>query len=705
MKKKALVLATYMACASPSISSAKALSYDFNGLNLGEVKSKSSLGEPLKGIIPILFTSRQQARKLSVRLAPTSVYEKVGAEKTPELDYLDFRISTRGKKPVIVVSSDRAIQLPILNFILEIKSPNGLIYQDYTLMLDPPKHTIKQTKKQAKKHRKTSSKAARNKRSKKSIVKYKVRSGDTVSRIAKRFKPKGISLSKMIRTIHSTNPNAFAHNDINKIKRGAILSIPSSKKVKKIKHLSIHTKAQSKKSKSTKNKLIKINTYKVKKGDTLSKITKKFIIKKVSFTKMMRAIYKKNPHAFSHNKINQLKAGVRLRIPTYTEFTKKKTNKKVNHESTAIKNSAVNLPNTNKTTQHFTTTINNLQKRIRELRNELSSVKNNYHDLQEILSSNSTPEKIVIKPSIHKAITKPMALRDKPSSKLSPENIDPFDKYKNIVPLDDLTNDNLTEESSALELISSEVLNQGFLPESKQNTSNFLINNEKTAYGFFLILLAFGFIKYRKKTSYQTLYNTDKDKHHLKDNSFSFQDLLVESPKKIKNESDTILKTRINIKETAQNKEPQKNKSKYESLGTECTVTQKAMDTVTVESPIKQTEDSITDIDNIKVDKSTPVEISPEYLQECERLVDELTQDLSKKVNIPSNNIEEQLIFESACDQDVNTTLKIEEESNLKNGLDLRTDNSNKNLEKNKDMDQAVIEILDDNSWDRLLVN
>ena len=67
MRKKALVLAVCMAIATPTITAAKILSNDFVGLSFGEIKPKSFLNEPFKGLIPILFTDIESSKKLRFR--------------------------------------------------------------------------------------------------------------------------------------------------------------------------------------------------------------------------------------------------------------------------------------------------------------------------------------------------------------------------------------------------------------------------------------------------------------------------------------------------------------------------------------------------------------------------------------------------------------------------------------------------------------
>lgn len=57
-----------------------------------------------------------------------------------------------------------------------------------------------------------------------------VRSGQTLWAIAYRTRPRGISRFKMMKVLHRYNPSAFENGNINLLKKGVTLKIPSSKK-------------------------------------------------------------------------------------------------------------------------------------------------------------------------------------------------------------------------------------------------------------------------------------------------------------------------------------------------------------------------------------------------------------------------------------------------------------------------------------------
>ncbi len=323
MNKKALVLAVGLAFATPAICVAKALPSNLVGMNLGEIQSNSYLNEPYKGIIPILFANIETSKKLNIRLAPESIFNKIGAEKLSILESLKFSIISENNKPVISITSTQPIQMPFLNFVLEIEGPNGSIYQDYTTLLDPKKKTGDSFSQAINPQISTtlSNSVASSSTILNSNRTLKVKSGDTLSQIAQALNAADISLKKMVNAIHTRNPNAFVNNNINRLKTGAVLHIPTKNELKNS-NFKIAAKIALKNKPSNFDKSQNKNTtYTIKRGDNLSTITKKFGHNGVSFTKMMAAIHTANPHAFSNNRINLLKIGKILTIPSLEKVT------------------------------------------------------------------------------------------------------------------------------------------------------------------------------------------------------------------------------------------------------------------------------------------------------------------------------------------------------------------------------------------------
>jgi pilus assembly protein FimV len=63
---------------------------------------------------------------------------------------------------------------------------------------------------------------------------YRVRSGDTLSHVAQRLQPQGISLDQMLVALFRSNPQAFVDNNMNRLKAGVVLSVPSADAAKGI---------------------------------------------------------------------------------------------------------------------------------------------------------------------------------------------------------------------------------------------------------------------------------------------------------------------------------------------------------------------------------------------------------------------------------------------------------------------------------------
>jgi pilus assembly protein FimV len=62
----------------------------------------------------------------------------------------------------------------------------------------------------------------------------RVRSGDTLSRIAQKETPDGVSLDQMLVGLYRSNPQAFAGNNMNRLKSGVVLNVPSADELRAV---------------------------------------------------------------------------------------------------------------------------------------------------------------------------------------------------------------------------------------------------------------------------------------------------------------------------------------------------------------------------------------------------------------------------------------------------------------------------------------
>ncbi|WP_369973907.1 FimV family protein, partial [Pelomonas sp. KK5] len=108
------------------------------GLGLGRLTVQSALGETLKAEIDITSLSTEEAGTLKVRIAPPELYRSNGVEYNSVLSGTQVQVQSVGGRNVLRVSSDRAVQEPFIDVILELSWNSGRLVREYTLLFDPP---------------------------------------------------------------------------------------------------------------------------------------------------------------------------------------------------------------------------------------------------------------------------------------------------------------------------------------------------------------------------------------------------------------------------------------------------------------------------------------------------------------------------------------------------------------------------------------
>ncbi len=262
MNKKALSLAICVAMAIPTAS---------NALSLGEIESKSSLNQPFQGKINLLSTSVAEAKSLRVRVASPDVFNRVGIDRPAFLNSIRFKITVQNGRPVILVSSNQPISEPFLNFLLEVSWPNGQLLKEYTVLLDPPvlmspntaiasnnagiraepraqgritRPVVQQPRRAAQPQPRRVVRAAapvrRSAATPASVARvsqarnYRVRRGDTLSKVAGKLGYQGVRKEQMMVALFKKNQRAFSHSNMNNLKAGVVMARPSLQEAKSI---------------------------------------------------------------------------------------------------------------------------------------------------------------------------------------------------------------------------------------------------------------------------------------------------------------------------------------------------------------------------------------------------------------------------------------------------------------------------------------
>jgi pilus assembly protein FimV len=230
-----------------------------HALSLGRLTVQSALGEPLRAEIDIPGITAEEAASLKAGPALPDAFVAAGLDYNPAMPGLQATLQRRADgRAYLRLTSSRTINDPFIDLILEATWSQGRIVRDYTLLLDPPalrKAPVAPTLAQsstppvvtnlpaktapaASESPRTLAPAAAAKpattRPAASATKVPastdevtVQRGDTAGRIANNLRPAGVSLDQMLVALQRANPDAFINDNLNRIKAGAVLSVPS----------------------------------------------------------------------------------------------------------------------------------------------------------------------------------------------------------------------------------------------------------------------------------------------------------------------------------------------------------------------------------------------------------------------------------------------------------------------------------------------
>lgn len=108
-------------------------------LGLGDIRLHSALNQQLEAEIDLLSLGQTRAEEISVNLASRAAFERAGVERPLFLNDLRFEVEPgTGNSANIIISSERPIREPFLDFLVEVNWPGGRLLREYTVLLDPP---------------------------------------------------------------------------------------------------------------------------------------------------------------------------------------------------------------------------------------------------------------------------------------------------------------------------------------------------------------------------------------------------------------------------------------------------------------------------------------------------------------------------------------------------------------------------------------
>ena len=220
---------------SSAVACAVLLSPAASAAELGKITVLSAAGQPLRAEVELSAIKPGEASTLLAKLAPPDAYRQANVEFNPALNALTFAVENRNGKPFIRISSAQPVAEPMVDLLLELSGKSGRQVREYAFVLDTPE--ARQTRgaqvtAPAEPGKGKAAADAAPAAAKKPAGEYKVKTGDTLSRIASELKPSGVSLDMMLVALYRANPDAFKGENMNRMQAGRILAVPGADAVR-----------------------------------------------------------------------------------------------------------------------------------------------------------------------------------------------------------------------------------------------------------------------------------------------------------------------------------------------------------------------------------------------------------------------------------------------------------------------------------------
>lgn len=221
--------------------------------NLGPVQVRSTMDQPLAAEIPLTGVSGN-LDNVHVTLASEEAFTRAGLNRGGLPVALNFAVGKNASgQPVVRVSSAEPVRDTYLDFLVEVSSGGNKVVREVTMLLDPPGTPVNSaaatpaaqpsrtsevpsrvpSRAEAKPSRaETPAKPAPAAKAAPAAAAAgdtygPVQRGQTLSTIARQHAG-GADMNQMLVALHKANPDAFYRDNMNALKTGAVLRIPST---------------------------------------------------------------------------------------------------------------------------------------------------------------------------------------------------------------------------------------------------------------------------------------------------------------------------------------------------------------------------------------------------------------------------------------------------------------------------------------------
>src|SRR6202521_4630504 len=236
---------------------------------LGRINVLSALGQPLQAEIELVAVQKGELGSLSARVASPDAFRDAKIEYSHLFSNVRISVEKRvNGQPYLRVVTTQSVEEPFLDILVELTSASGRLLREFPILLDPPGVETKlaaapvpakepaqaaaapaavmppAAREPAVVPAPAKSVAAPSSLSQGARVStapgqktpgnYTVQAGDTLSAIASSNRPAGVNLDQMLVSLYRENQAAFIDNNMNRIRVGQILHVPSADEAKAI---------------------------------------------------------------------------------------------------------------------------------------------------------------------------------------------------------------------------------------------------------------------------------------------------------------------------------------------------------------------------------------------------------------------------------------------------------------------------------------
>lgn len=215
-------------------------------LGLGEIELRSALNQPLLAEVELVSATPAELNELKVAIASSQAFEDAGIERPLFLTKFQFKVekNTSGS-PVVKITSRDSVREPFLDFLLELSWSKGKLLREYTVLVDPPvtmpapvpvpRVPVAQYRAPMVAPATAPVSSARRVQHTAQMPpvsvapgEYLTRRNDTLWKVAGAVRPDtDVSMEQAMLGLLRTNPEAFYEGNINNLKAGYVLRVPS----------------------------------------------------------------------------------------------------------------------------------------------------------------------------------------------------------------------------------------------------------------------------------------------------------------------------------------------------------------------------------------------------------------------------------------------------------------------------------------------